>query len=314
MATLKERFDSFIKKANEIHDKYNYSEVEYKNYDTKVKIICNKHGAFFQTPSNHINRRSGCPKCANENSSIILSSTSEEFIPKATLIHNNKYDYSYVIYKNNATNIKIFCKEHNLMFEQTPSNHLSGARCPLCAKTSRQKIRRTPLEIFLKMCYDVHGDKYDYSHVTYDDYMLYKVIIHCKKHGLFTQNTKDHLYAKSGCPKCQESKGELEIKKILDTFGITYVQQKTFNDLYYKSKTHKLRYDFYLNDYNILIEYDGIYHFEAINKKVNQFKDCLIRDGLKDNYAKTHNLLLIRIPYLDFKNIESIIKALIKIE
>jgi len=62
----------FIEKAKQIHgDKYDYSETEYKNRRTKVKIICHKHykngiehGIFYQNPYLHING-SGCPHCRN---------------------------------------------------------------------------------------------------------------------------------------------------------------------------------------------------------------------------------------------------------
>ena len=55
--------EKFIEEARKIHgDKYDYSKVEYKNIDTKVCIICPKHGEFWQTPSHHISGR-GCPKC-----------------------------------------------------------------------------------------------------------------------------------------------------------------------------------------------------------------------------------------------------------
>ena len=55
--------EDFIKKANETHnDKYDYTKVEYVNANTKVCIICSKHGEFEQIPSEHI-RGNGCPKC-----------------------------------------------------------------------------------------------------------------------------------------------------------------------------------------------------------------------------------------------------------
>ncbi len=53
----------FIKKANDVHgNTYNYSNVEYKNNHSKVKIICKQHGQFLQTVSNHLSGR-GCPIC-----------------------------------------------------------------------------------------------------------------------------------------------------------------------------------------------------------------------------------------------------------
>ena len=59
--------EEFIKRAKKIHgDKYDYSKVEYVNGQTKVCIICPKHGEFWQTPNSHINANCGCPLCANE--------------------------------------------------------------------------------------------------------------------------------------------------------------------------------------------------------------------------------------------------------
>jgi hypothetical protein len=55
--------EDFIKKANEVHKgKYCYDKVEYVNCDTKVCIICKKHGEFEQTPYSHT-KGAGCPTC-----------------------------------------------------------------------------------------------------------------------------------------------------------------------------------------------------------------------------------------------------------
>jgi len=94
----------FVHKSNIIHDdKYDYSLVEYTNAHTKVKIICQEHGTFEQTPDSHL-RGSDCPICAG---TIKLST--DQFISKANHIHNNKYDYSMVEYINNRTKVKIIC-------------------------------------------------------------------------------------------------------------------------------------------------------------------------------------------------------------
>lgn len=55
--------NEFIIKSNKAHNyKYDYSLSDYKNYSTKVNIICPNHGVFEQSPSDHI-RGIGCPKC-----------------------------------------------------------------------------------------------------------------------------------------------------------------------------------------------------------------------------------------------------------
>jgi hypothetical protein len=55
--------ESFTEKAQKVHgDKYDYSQVEYTNNVSKVKIICKEHGAFEQIASNHLTGH-GCPAC-----------------------------------------------------------------------------------------------------------------------------------------------------------------------------------------------------------------------------------------------------------
>ena len=70
--------EEFIKRAKEIHgNKYDYSKVNYVNNNTKVSIICPKHGEFWQTPSCHLSR-CGCPICGGRK-----KLTKEEFIERA---------------------------------------------------------------------------------------------------------------------------------------------------------------------------------------------------------------------------------------
>jgi len=61
----------FVKRAAKIHDnKYNYSLIkEINGKDSKVEIICPKHGLFEQIANNHLRGR-GCKYCAVGNSSI----------------------------------------------------------------------------------------------------------------------------------------------------------------------------------------------------------------------------------------------------
>ena len=65
---LRKSTDWFVQKAHEVHgDKYDYSKVKYVDANTKVCIICKKHGEFWQLPGSHI-KGHGCIKCrADEN-------------------------------------------------------------------------------------------------------------------------------------------------------------------------------------------------------------------------------------------------------
>ena len=71
--------DQFIQIAKYKHgDKYNYEKVTYINSQTKVKIICPKHGEFEQCPANHLSGQ-GCPKCVLKSQSRLLEKLKESF-------------------------------------------------------------------------------------------------------------------------------------------------------------------------------------------------------------------------------------------
>jgi ssDNA-binding Zn-finger/Zn-ribbon topoisomerase 1 len=121
-------------KAHTIHNnKYDYSKVVYKNIDTKVSIICKIHKEFLQTPYHHINRKQGCPQCKGSRISKSKAMSLQDFVDKANILHNNKYDYSKIEkYTNAHTSIIIVCKKHG-EFLQTPNNHLYAKNgCPSC--------------------------------------------------------------------------------------------------------------------------------------------------------------------------------------
>ena len=120
--------EKFIEESVKIHgDKYNYSKVEYMKSKDKVIIICKEHGDFLQTPGGHL-QGNGCKKCGFENTANNKRYNNKDFIEKAIEIHQDKYDYSNIIYISSITKVKIICKKHG-EFEQTPSQHLSGAGC-----------------------------------------------------------------------------------------------------------------------------------------------------------------------------------------
>lgn len=57
--------EDFVNKAKLVHKNlYEYSQVNYKGINTKVKINCKAHGFFNQTPSRHL-QGAGCPMCGN---------------------------------------------------------------------------------------------------------------------------------------------------------------------------------------------------------------------------------------------------------
>ena len=278
--------EDFIIKARKVHgEKYDYSKVEYVNNKTKLCIICPEHGEFLQTPSSHLQGK-GCQKCGVENRSKKRTLKKEEFIKNGCEKHGDKYDYSKVKYVNARTKVCIICLEHG-EFWQRPYSHLGGCGCPECGDNKISDIKTSTKEEFIKKSYFVHGDKYDYTKVDYVNSKT-KVCINCSEHGEFWQIPTEHIQGK-GCQKCNLSHLERSVINYLDEVGITYDYQKRFDWLGRQSL------DFYLPDYNIGVECQGIQHFESVeyfggNKG---FKKTLERDKRKKALCEKHDVKLL---------------------
>ena len=134
--------NEYIKDFIKIHNnKYDYSLFEFEKINKKVKIICQEHGIFEQSPTNHLLGK-GCSKCCGKNLSR------DEFINDCNKTHKNKYDYSLVETYTNNEKIKIICQEHGI-FEQKVANHKSGQGCSKCGteltKYNMYKNKQTTL-------------------------------------------------------------------------------------------------------------------------------------------------------------------------
>lgn len=183
--------DEFLLLSRKCHgEKYDYSQVEYVNAATNVKITCQIHGVFLSRPAGHI-RGNGCPNCAHDR----LRKSQPEFIADAIKIHGNTYDYSLVEDLNFSKKVKIICKHHGV-FEQTPRAHIAGNGCPNCFGTKQKSLAQ-----FVKEAQSVHGEKYDYSETNYTNTDV-KIKIICPIHGDFWQTPYQHTKRGNGCPRC----------------------------------------------------------------------------------------------------------------
>ena len=184
--------EEFIARAQQVHgEKYDYSQLAYSRLMNKITLICPWHGSFSQRAVDHL--KSGCAKCGGRAPLDTVS-----FIEKAHAVHGNKYDYSQVIYKIAASKVRIVCPKHGA-FEQTPSGHLGGAGCSLCAGNIIGSTTK-----FLLGAKQIHGDLYDYSN-TYYTAAHTKVKVGCSVHGEFEQTPNAHVRGQ-GCPQCAKVK------------------------------------------------------------------------------------------------------------
>jgi hypothetical protein len=290
----------FIYKSNAKHQgKYDYGLVEYQHSHIKVKIKCKTcNNIFLQTPGSHL-KGNGCPICAPKS-----KSNTEEFIKKAIKIHGNKFNYELVDYILSIDNVKIKCNQCNSIFEQSPNSHLSGKGCLECRKSNTEE--------FIKKAIEIHGNKFNYDLTDYVTNII-KVKLICNTCNIIFEQTPNKHLRGIGCPKCNESKGENKIAKYLSDKNIRYTRNKIFKTL--KDKSY-LKPDFYLEDQNLLIEYDGVQHYKptfgsTIEAKQKNLEDTQRKDKIKNEWAKANNIPLLRIPYWDFDRIEELIEAFI---
>jgi len=234
--------------------------------------------------------------------------------------HNRLYDtisYQFDLdwWLNNITSFKdkvpLKCEVCGAIFNRRINKHLEGHQCLNCLNIEK----KLTYQEFIVRANKIHNNRYTYpfNEIWWGQHykgVHTKISIICPQHGLFYQSVKNHLHKEQfGCIYCKLSKGELKIKHFLDRHNINYTHQYKVlidNKSYY--------FDFYLPDYNVLIEYDGEQHFKPNNNfgGKEELENIQKRDKIKNNYAKANKINLIRIPYYKFDEIESILTNLIK--
>jgi very-short-patch-repair endonuclease len=105
---------------------------------------------------------------------------------------------------------------------------------------------------------------------------------------------------------CIKSYGEYLISQYLLKHNIKYETQKTFQDCIFPATQSHLYFDF-LIDNKMLLEMDGQQHYDKTNSWYREGYD-----QFKDNWAKEHNIPLIRIKYNELKNINLILERVLK--
>lgn len=181
--------------------------------------------------------------------------------------------------------------------ESTLRGIKANPSCPICSKRLDRRLRALDFAENISI-YGLVSIRSEYVNQNH------KIGVKCNNCGYEWDTNPNPLVSGHGCPKCHSSRGESMIAKVLDNQNISYEYPKKFKDLRAKRLLH---YDFYLPDYNVLIEYQGGQHYKPVNyfggekKFIKQQK----YDQMKRNYAKENGYRLLEIPYTCY-DIESI--------
>lgn len=290
---------------------YKILDFEIKNKNPYILIKCpnTEHESYWILLSAFINKEKECKYCSKED----MFKDKDEYVSDCVKLKLNNYKL-LDIKRDSRGAIKVFVQCENKLhppYWVKFRDVNKGGRCIKCqGKIGGNKRRnRNPLvtNIYKQKVFDLCQNEF----IVLGEYknMDTKVLMyHTECENEFEVNPHSFLRNKSFCPYCSKKqyKGEKIIKKFLTSQSIVFEPQKTFNDCRNKNK---LPFDFYLLDYNLLIEYQGGQHYKPIEYfgGQEQFEYRQNNDQIKKDYCQQNNIPLLEIPYWEFDNIETII-------
>ena len=323
-------FSIFKAEANELHNfKYEYDESTYVDTKTKIKMICPIHGEFWLSPNTHLSGH-GCQKCSVEHVASLKRKNTYDFIENGERIYKDENGNPFFNYSksNNINNTRdstiVICPIHG-EFETTYFEHIyKKVGCKKCNTEKLDKYyeenRKINKEKFINKAKSIFKDEnsnplYIYDKVEYKDAFT-QVCIICPKHGEFWQIPTNHLSG-HGCQKCKYSLLEKDIDEYLKNRNIKFITQKKFEWLKYKDY---LFLDFYLPEYNIGIECQGLQHFKPIKWYGGDevFEKTIKRDEIKRKLCEENGVKLlyysnlgIEYPYEVFEDKDELLKEIL---
>lgn len=294
-----EEFEEELRKVN---DKIEVVG-KYINANTRIKCKCKVCGHIWDNATPHsLLYKHGCPKCYRKKRADNDRKPYEQFLSELSAINKNIIVSGK--YKNTESKMNCTCKVCGYTWLSTPHKLLQKCGCPKCSGVAKKTT-----EQFIEELKEINKDILVIGNYKNN---RSKIKCQCKICGnIWTPNPHDLLTKKSGCPVCVESKGERRIAEYLSSHNIEFQRQVTFDGLVGLGNG-LLSYDFYLPEYNLLIEYQGQYHDGSIVDNRNKNYDLdkqLEHDERKAKYAKMKGIELLEIWYYDFENIESILNS-----
>lgn len=269
-------------------ERFDCETINYIGTHHKITIKCNICGNYIDViPKNLLyNNIEPCKYCRETK---FKEQRLKEIFEAFAKIHNNKYIYKNILnYKNNKQKIEIICPIHG-EFKQTINSHLSGNGCRLC-KIDKS---RGNTEIFINKANIIYNNFFIYYKTKYGKNNKDKIIVTCPIHGDFITTPAYHLNG-YGCPKCHKSNIFYEVESVLNKENISYTIEKTF-DWLKNTNGFNLYLDFYLPEYNVGIECQGLQHFEIIKYYggEDKYKTIIENDKIKYDLCINNGINLL---------------------
>lgn len=308
-AKLEEKINSFK----------NIKIMGYKTHPTEGKIMANLHctecSHDWTVLGSNVTKSNanwkGCPVCYqnseerkrerlkgfNENNKKVKEITKKKFL---NWLEEKKYILLEELdnYTTN-THVKLKCSVCNEEWSTNIGHCLrDSGNCKAC---SGYKIN----EYYLKKY--IADNRKDIELVKYNS--KGKSIFKCLECNREFKQYHNQITRGGKCIHCAISKGELAVKSILEDLNINYIMQHSFKE---NKEVKRLRFDFYIPNMDICIEYQGEQHYRPVKYfgGEKKFKEQVKKDNIKRKFCKENNIKLIEIPYHE-KNIKYVLEKAI---
>lgn len=287
---IKKTHEEYIKEVSLLNPNIEVIE-KYINAKTPILHICKIDNYVWKAAPTDILSGKGCPKCAGN-----LKFTHQEYVRRLHEINPNIIPLEE--YANSTTKIMYECLIDGYKWKAIPNSTLRGEGCPKCGGKLKKTHEEYVTEVSL-INQDIEVLDIYISAIT-------PIRHKCKIDGYIWYARPDKILHGCGCPQCNESLGERKIRQWLNKHNIEYIYQHKFENC--KDK-YVLPFDFYIPNYNLCVEFDGIQHFEVTDFAgegetiaKEKFEYTQKHDSIKNKYCENNDIKLLRIPY--FKNIE----------
>ena len=294
-----------IERIKKMYPQYDFSESIFSDRRSVIKYKCPAHGIVSQKPENLMAGHK-CGYCGvEERARNTILNKAKETIPKL----KEKYpNLKLGEYKGANELMEVYCPKHGLKYLY-PNEMLNGHGCPDCGISRRNDGRRLTLEIIKQRSLDYHGDVWDFSETEEPNGQDDKIHVRCKICGRLNFKPVNRvIYGK--CNFCDSSQGEQMLTVKLEELGVKFIPEYIFDDCRY---INPLPFDFYLPDYNTVIEFQGPQHDSNIRFykwTEKDFKLQQIKDDIKRKYCIDKGIREIELrDFNQVKDLESLLKS-----
>jgi hypothetical protein len=288
--------DKIKNKLSKTHEQYvrelkeknpNIIPIEkYKGANIKILHKCLVDGyEWYAAPSNMLSGYS-CPKCSRR-----FRRTHDDYVREVS--KNNPSIEVVGTFVGMQIPVLHKCKIHNIEWMAYPDYILKGCGCSKCGNEKvREKLSKTH-EQYAK---ELKEKNPDIEVVGIYSGSFTPILHKCLIDGYEWYATPANILFGNGCPQCNESFGERQVRQWLEKYNINYIFQYKFKDC---RNINPLPFDFYLPNYNICIEYQGEQHYRPVEYfgGEEKFKTQQKHDNIKRKYCHDNNIKLLEIPY-----------------